>query len=189
MNAAMQLQTRQLLIRFCIILGLFTLLASVLAASIRYRTMLATTITNQETIARNMVSMQTSAKDTEKTVAGFRQLLPSGYGSQSMERLLYARLDELKGILKLADMTVKTIENKEGVLNLGFSASLPLRGIFSYTTVLNQLGQQETLAFPFVFIETVIVEQAAGESTGGLQIRIEGAVQIPAPQQQPEPGP
>lgn len=184
MNATMQLQIRQLLIRFGIVLALFTLLGSALAASIRYRTMLATTITNQETIARNMTRMRTTAQEVEKTVAGFKQLLPPGYGSQSPERLLYKRLDELKSALQLADMTIKTIENKEGILSLGFMASLPLRNISSYSTVLNQLGRQETLAFPFVSIESVIVEQATSGTAGGLQIKIDGAVQMPAP----EPG-
>jgi len=182
MNAAMQLQTRQLLIRFGIVLALFTLLASALAASIRYRAMLATTIANQEVIARNIVRMRTSAQDVEKTVAGFKQLLPPGYGSLSPERLLYTRLDELKGGMQLADMTVKPIENKEGVLSLGFSASLPLRSGSSYPTVLNQLGRQETLAFPFVSIESVDIEQAASGTAGGLQIKMDGTVQTSAPQ-------
>jgi hypothetical protein len=182
MNATIQLQTRRILIRLCIVLALFILLSAALAASVRYRTMLATTIVNQGTISRNMNRMGTTAREVEKTVAEFKRLLPSGYGSQSPEQLLYTRLDELKSTLQLADMTVKKMENKEGVMSLGFSASLPLRNALSYSAALNRLGQIETLAFPLVSIESFILEQTPAGTAEGLQIKIEGSVQTPAPQ-------
>jgi len=182
MNSSMQSQTHQLVIRFCCILALFALFSAGLAASIHYRKMLAKTTASQETIVRNMTRMRTTAQEVEKTVTGFRHLLPPGYGSHSPERLLYTRLDEFKAGLRPADMTVKTIENRDGVLNLEFTASFPLRSASDYATIVNQLGRQETLAFPFVSIGSVMIGQDSAAASGGLKMQVEGTVQTPAPQ-------
>ena len=181
MNATMQLHTRHLLIRFGIILGAFSLLATVLALSIRYKAMLTATITRQDTIVRNISAAQATARETEKIIAEFNRLLPPGYGSQSPERLLYSRLDSLKESLQSADMMVKAIENKEGMLSVEFSATVQLNNSSSYATVLNLLGRQESLAFPFVSINSVTVDSSAAEPSGGLQMKIEGTALTPAP--------
>lgn len=182
MNASMQRQTHQLMIRFCCILGLFALFSAGLVVSIRYQKMLATTTASQETIVRNMARMQTTAREVEKTVAGFKRLLPPGYGSLSAERLLYTRLDELKVDLQPAEMTLKALENREGLLSIEFTASFPLRRASDYATIVNQLGRQETVAFPFISIESIIIGQDSAGAAGGLKIQVEGTVQTPAPQ-------
>jgi hypothetical protein len=182
MNASMQHQTRQILIRFCCILGLFALFSAGLVASIHYRKMLATTTASQDIIVHNMTKMQTTAREVEKIVTGFRRLLPPGYGSLSAERLLYTRLDELRVSLKPAEMTLKAIENRAGALSIEFTASFPLRRASDYATIINQLGRQETLAFPFISIESIIIGQDSAAAAGGLKIQVEGTVQTPAPQ-------
>lgn len=181
MNITMQFHTRRLLIRFGIILGAFSLLAMLLALSVRYKAMLTTTITRQDAIVRNIAVAQATARETEKIIAEFNRFLPPGYGSQSPERLLYGRLDSLKESLQVTDITVKAIENKEGMLSVEFSVTVPLGSSSSYATALNLLGRQETLAFPFVSINSVTIDSAAAGSPGGLQMNIEGTVLTPAP--------
>lgn len=182
MNAAMQTQTRHLLIKLGIALILFTLLSSAIAAAINYSKMLTTTIINQEIVVSNMAAMKTADKEVENTLAKFRQHLPHGYESYSPERLIYGRLDELKNSLQAVDMTVKTMEKSNGQLSIDFSASLPLLRPESYALILNQLGRHETLAFPFISVQALTIEQPTDSTNSTIKMFIEGTVETTAPQ-------
>ena len=182
MIATMQQQTRQRLIKLGIILTCFTLLASLLGVAIRYKEMLARTITNQGVIFRNVGKMRLATKDADKTVADFKYLLPAAYGTRSPEWLIYTRIDDLKSRLQTSEMVVKPIENKEGMVAVDFSAALPLRDTGTYSRIINLLGNQETLAFPFVSIRNIQIDQSGSETMQGLKLVVEGVVQIPAPQ-------
>ncbi len=182
MIAAMQQQTRQKLIKLGIILTCFTLLASLLGVVIRYKEMLARTITNQKTIFQNVGKMRLAANDADKTVAEFKSLLPPDYGTRSPEWLIYSRIDDLKSRLQATELTVKAVENRENMIIVDFSATLPLRDAGAYGRIINLLGYQETLAFPFVSIRSIQVDQSGSGTLQGLKFVVEGVVQTPAPQ-------
>jgi hypothetical protein len=183
MIAAMQRQTRQKLIKLGIILICFTLLASLLSVVIRYKEMLARTITNQKTIFQNVGRMRLAAKDADKTVADFKSLLPPAYGTHTPEWLAYSRIDDLKSRLQATEMVVKAIENKEGMVSVDFTATLPLRDSGTYSRIINLLGKQETLAFPFVNVRSIQIDQSGSEAKQSLKLVVEGIVQMPAPQE------
>jgi hypothetical protein len=181
--AAMQRQTRQKLIKLGIILICFTLSASLLNVVIRYKEMLARSITNQKTIFQNVSRMRLATKDVDKTVADFKSLLPPAYGTHTPEWLMYSRIDDLKSRLQATEMVVKTIENKEGMVSVDFTATLPLRDSGAFSRIINLLGKQETLAFPFVNIRSIQIEQSGNEAQQSLKLVVEGVVQMPAPQE------
>jgi hypothetical protein len=183
MIAAMQRQTRQKLIKLGIILICFTLSASLLNVVIRYKEMLARSITNQKTISQNVSRMRLATKDVNKTVADFKSLLPPAYGTHTPEWLMYSRIDDLKSRLQATEMVVKTIENKEGMVSVDFTATLPLRDSGAFSRIINLLGKQETLAFPFVNIRSIQIEQSGNEAQQSLKLVVEGVVQMPAPQE------
>lgn len=182
MIAAMQRQTRQKLIKLGIILACFTLLASLLGVVIRYKEMLSRTITNQKTIFQNVGKMRLAAKDADKTVADFKSLLSPAYGTHSPEWLVYTRIDDLKSRLQASELTVKAVENRENMIVADFSAILPLRDAGAYGRIINLLGYQETLAFPFVSVRSIQVDQSDSGTLQSLKFVVEGVVQIPAPQ-------
>lgn len=182
MIAAMRQQTRQKLTKLGIILACFMLLASLLSVVMRYKEMLAHTIINQETIFRNMSRMRLAAQDTDKTVADLKTLLPPAYETRSPEWMVYTRIDDLKSRLQATELTVKTVENKEGMIGVDFSATLPLRDAGAYSRIINLLGNQETMAFPFVSVRSIQIEQSGSETFQGLKLIVEGVVKTPATQ-------
>ncbi|MDK9716467.1 MAG: hypothetical protein OEL57_00995 [Trichlorobacter sp.] len=127
--------------------------------------------------------MRLAVKDTDKTVADFKSLLPPAYGTRTPEWLVYSRIDNLKSRLQTTELTVKAIENRENMIVVDFSATLPLRDVSSYSRIVNLLGYQETLAFPFVNIRSIQVDQSGSETLQGLKLVVEGIVQMPAPQE------
>ncbi len=183
MNTLMQQKTRRLLARFMIILVAACLLLSLLVLSLRYKDMLTQTISSQAKIIHNMTAASTAAGETDRIIAEFNRLFPAGYGVKSPEHLLYARLDALQEALKTTDMTIKNTEYKEGMMSMEFSATIPFNQNSVYTTIINQLGHQETLAFPFVTINAITIGTNTAARSGGLQMLIEGVVSTPAPQQ------
>jgi hypothetical protein len=171
-------QSRRLLHHFSMVLLLFTLLAVTLASLVRYTSMLETTIIKQQAVAHNTAAMGISVREIEKSSSILHQLLPPGYKSQSAEKLIYTRLDSLTKNLQAIDVSVKPIETHEGFLLLEFSATVPISSNVSCTTTLNRLGQQETLAFPLVSIQSVNLEHSV--TSNGLVMKIEGTLKLPA---------
>ena len=63
-----------------------------------------------------------------------------------------------------------------------FTATLPLRDSGTYSRIINLLGKQETLAFPFVNVRSIQIESGS-EAQQSLKLVMEGVVQMPAPQE------
>jgi hypothetical protein len=92
--------------------------------------------------------------------------------------LLFTRLDEIKTRLPPGEMTVKTLETREGQLSLEFSYK---PATLSYTSLLNTLGQLELLILPYVSIRKVMAENPVAEKPGPLAITVDGILMTPAP--------
>jgi hypothetical protein len=178
MTSDMQTHTRRLAIRLALVITLFAVLSTSLATLLRYREALNTLLAHHQVIQRNLAQMRMATNEIRDTIAGFKRLLPNGFDRASSEMLLFTRLDEIKTRLPPGEMTVKTLETREGQLSLEFSYK---PATLSYTSLLNTLGQLELLILPYVSIRKVMVENPVAEKPGPLAITVDGILMTPAP--------
>ena len=178
MTSDMQTHTRRLAIRLALVITLFAVLSTSLATLLRYREALNTLLAHHQVIQRNLVQMRMATNEIRDTIAGFKRLLPNGFDRASSEMLLFTRLDEIKTRLPPGEMTVKTLETREGQLSLEFSYK---PATLSYTSLLNTLGQLELLILPYVSIRKVMAENPVAEKPGPLAITVDGILMTPAP--------
>ena len=178
MTSDMQTHTRRLAIRLALVITLFAVLSTSLATLLRYREALNTLLAHHQVIQRNLAQMRMATNEIRDTIAGFKRLLPNGFDRASSEMLLFTRLDEIKTRLPPGEMTVKTLETREGQLSLEFSYK---PATLSYTSLLNTLGQLELLILPYVSIRKVMAENPVAEKPGPLAITVDGILMTPAP--------
>lgn len=178
MTSVMLSHTRRLAVTLALLMALFVVLSTSLAALLRYRESLETLLDHHRTIRRNLTEMRKTIFETRDSITGFKRLLPNGYGQSSPQMLLYRRLDEVKTKLPSGEMAVNLLETKEGMLSLGFSLK-PYTT--SYGNLINTLGQLELAVFPFVSIRGISLESPAAEKPGPITITVEGALLTQAP--------
>jgi hypothetical protein len=178
MNRAMTAHTSSLTIRLALLIFIFAVIASAAAALARYNQGLGTMLVNQRNIKANLEQMRSSTVNINRSVAEFRRLLPSGYGTSSPELLMFARVDEIKQTIHPSEINVKPVETKEGALAVEFSLKLNSP---DFSKLVNSLGQLETSIFPFVSIRSVAIDQSSLGLLNGMTVVVEGAVLMPAP--------
>ena len=178
MNNAMTGYTRQLSTKLAIVLACFTVLACAAAALARYNQGLDQMLVKKRNIKSNLERLLASTIEIRNSNESFRRALPPGYGSRSAELLMFAKMDEIKNMLKPSEIQVKPVENKEGSLSVEFSLKIKNP---AYTGLVNSLGQLETSMFPFVSVRSVSIETSTADLSDSTLITIEGAVLMPAP--------
>lgn len=177
MNEQMKKHTTRLAWRLVIAASVFAVTASITAALERYEQSLQKIASNVKAIFRKVDSMKNATAETARTIDRIRQQLPSGYGSKSNEWLIYSKIDSLKATVDHSEMTVSTIEEKEGVLTLPFTFKPKS---MDYSIILNQLGSMETSIFPLVSVNGIKIGSAAKDSDASGGIKVEGVITIPS---------
>lgn len=176
MNSVMSSHTQRLAVKLMIAIVIFVIVATSLAAMSRYRETLVITVAQHRTLSDKLGHMRRVIAEEREAIAGFKRLLPPGYGVKSPEWFVYARLDEIKSRMAAQDMTVKAIETKDGVRTAHFSLKIPHP---DYSQVLNRLAALETEVFPFTSISSIEISNQSSATFTGLTMTIEGDVIMP----------
>lgn len=96
-----------------------------------------------------------------------------GETNVSDDRLLYGKMDELRGRLKPDDLTVATIERKNGEVSLPYTLKFLNP---DYNDFLNTISYLEGTVFPFTLVNSVSIARAESGGKGAVSFTINGKV-------------
>ncbi|MDD2272712.1 MAG: hypothetical protein PHP95_10150 [Desulfuromonadaceae bacterium] len=177
MNITMSSHLQRLAVRLMFSILFFVIVSTSLAAMSRYRQNLTITVAQHKTLLEKLGHMHQIIAEEREAITIFNNLLPADYGVKSSDLFIYKRLDEIKSLPSVKEMTVKAIETKDGerIAHFLFKIQNP-----DYSQVLNRLATLETKVFPFVSISLIEISKQSGITYTGLAMTIEGDVTMPA---------
>ena len=177
MNITMSSHIQRLAVKLMFSILFFVIVATSLAAMSRYQQNLSITVAQHKTILDKLYNMRQIIAEERETITNLNRLLPADYGVKSPEWFIYNRLDEIKSLPALKEMTVKAVEIKDGERTAHFSFKIINP---DYSQVLNRLAVLETKVFPFVSISSIEISKKSDETFAGLTMAIEGDVTMPS---------
>lgn len=93
--------------------------------------------------------------------------------SISPERLIYGKVDEIAAQFRPDDMTITTLERKDGNISLPFTLKFSNT---DYCRLLNVSNQLQHSVFPFTPINTITLTQAEKDGKGVVEYTIIGSI-------------
>jgi hypothetical protein len=124
----------------------------------------------------NIGLMRNATADTRQLLTSFCALIPPGQAAYSPERLLFARVDELKSSFPDALLTLGNLEDKGDE----FSLSFVCRGtMVDYSAFLGRLGRLESSVLPVVQVKSLAITQAEEHDQQQVIYQLDGFVKMP----------
>jgi len=142
----------------------------------KYEYSLLDTIRKFELIRINALRMKQTAMDIDSVIKGINNLLPPYYYSKSHKEGILLALDDIKMNIKGANITITDFAPKEGEITLPLNISIP---VDDYAVLVNNIGYLQSLNFPYLAINNIVIAKAGGPSGAIIICKIDGSLRMP----------
>jgi len=142
----------------------------------KYEYSLLDTIRKFELIRINALRMKQTAMDIDSVIKGINNLLPPYYYSKSHKEGILLALDDIKMNIKGANITITDFAPKEGEITLPLNISIP---VDDYAVLVNNVGYLQSLNFPYLAINNIVIAKAGGPSGAIIICKIDGSLRMP----------
>ena len=141
----------------------------------KYEYSLLDTIRKFELIRINALRMKQTAMDIDSVIKGINNLLPPYYYSKSHKEGILLALDDIKMNIKGANITITDFAPKEGEITLPLNISIP---VDDYAVLVNNIGYLQSLNFPYLAINNIVIAKAGGPSGAIIICKIDGSLRM-----------
>jgi len=141
----------------------------------KYENSLLDTIRKLELIRINALRMKQTAMDIDSVIKGINNLLPPYYYSKSHKEGILLALDAIKMTIKGADITVTNFADKAGEITLPVNIRIP---VDDYAVLVNNVGYLQSLNFPYLAINNIVIAKAGGPSGAIIICKIDGSLRM-----------
>ena len=142
----------------------------------KYENSLLDTIRKLELIRINALRMKQTAMDIDSVIKGINNLLPPYYYSKSHKEGILLALDDIKMNIKGANITITDFAPKEGEITLPLNISIP---VDDYAVLVNNIGYLQSLNFPYLAVNNIVIAKAGGPSGAIIICKIDGSLRMP----------
>jgi hypothetical protein len=161
---------------FLIAAGLFLASATIFASQLR-------TLHSEQRAYQDHLRAQSGLARVREAIANRRLVLahpgvaqPREVSGSSPDRLIYARIDDMKARLRPDDITITALEKKGGELSIQYTLTfLNPR----YCELLNGVGYLQRCDYLYTPVSSLAVSQAAVKGRGGVSFIVKGTVLSP----------
>jgi len=135
-----------------------TVLSSAILFS-KYAASLGTTLSKLYTIKINLAKIRDTIKDIDNSLYDIGKIIPRDMPGTPSIKYIYIGLDTLKDLFGKAKVTTAVIEDKGDELRLPITIS---GTITDYTVFLKNIGNLQTMKFPFFTIGSLVLTSVTG---------------------------
>ena len=158
---------------FLITAVLFLALATTFAVQEKNRRVKEKTLAELARAREGLSRVKEAAMNRRRALTALKSQLVTNMESNSPERLIYGKIDELKARLKPDDMTIGTLKKEGGDVSLPFTLKFTNP---NYCDLLNAVGHLQHEVFPFTPVNSIAIAQGEHDGKGVVEYTIDGTV-------------
>lgn len=156
--------------------ALFLVLATACAFQERERRKLEKTHKELARAKDGLARVREATRNRREALAALRSQLGQELESNSPERLIYGRIDEIKTRFKPDDMAITAMEKKGGDASIQYTLKF---NNSNYCDFLNAVGYLQRTVFPFTPVDSITVSQGELNGKGIVAFTVNGKVLSP----------